>query len=100
MANKKVHNFTDKQLIEALNSLNVIGVTPLPEAKAAAIRIEQLQGQRDDLLRILKKGAEVLSGLEADCDNAKIEAREARLWLQDADEVISKCKTKREQNDQ
>lgn len=94
MTNEKVYSFTDKQLIEGLNALNSVGVTPLPEATAAAARIAELLEQRDKLLEILKEGSDVISGLEAACDNAKIDAQEARWWWQDADEVIYKCETK------
>ena len=45
------------------------------------------------LLKILKEGADIISGLEAYLDNADIDAEEARLWWSKADDIIAKIES-------
>lgn len=43
-----------------------------------------------ELYALLKKGEDIISGLEADCDNAGINSEEARWWWTDVQRLIQR----------
>lgn len=40
------------------------------------------------LLELLRRGSDIIGGLEADCDEAGVDAYPARHWWQDVDKVL------------
>ena len=43
-----------------------------------------------ELLRLLREGSDVISSLEADCDEAGIDSQRARWWWQSVDKLFDK----------
>lgn len=59
--------------------------------EANAEYIVRMENCFEELVAILKEGSDIISGLEAELDNAGIDMAEARDWWRRADDLLAKA---------
>ena len=57
-------------------------------AKEVEEHIRKSFNSHDDLPALLQEGSDIVSGMEAACDNAGIDTSEAREWWQKVDSLL------------